>query len=174
MAYKSGAASSSRLRSSKQVKEVSVVRRLLRFLFSPFVIAPMLVLALVGAGVLYYYYGRYTALIDAGLRGDIFVRSSGIYAAPMELRPGGSLRAGDLVAHLKRIGYLERGSTKNEKRGQYAVRGNTVEITPGTDAVIDGEPAFQRLKVTFAPGACKASPTYRAANNSAAPRSSRN
>lgn len=154
MAHKSSTASSSpssRSRHSKRTQQVSLFRRLFGLLFSPFVIAPLIVLSLVGAGVLYYYYQRYTALIDAGLRGDIFVRSSGIYAAPLELRVGGGLKASDLVAHLRRVGYLERSATKNEKRGQYAVRGNTVEITPGADAVIDGEPAFQKLKVTFAP-----------------------
>ncbi|HYE74422.1 MAG TPA: transglycosylase domain-containing protein, partial [Blastocatellia bacterium] len=80
----------------------------------------------------------------------IFVRSSGIYSAPLEVRTGSSLKAGELVAYLKRIGYLERGSSQNENRGQYAVRGNTVEIYPGTDAVIDGEQAFHKLKISFA------------------------
>jgi penicillin-binding protein 1B len=155
MAYKSRTASSSttaRSRGSGRVQHVSLPRRFFGLLFSPFIIAPLIVLTLVGAGVLIYYYQRYTALIDAGLRGDIFVRSSGIYAAPLELRAGGGMKAGDLVAHLKRVGYLERGSTQNEKRGVYAVRGNTVEVAPGTDAVIDGEPAFPKIKVSFASG----------------------
>jgi penicillin-binding protein 1B len=154
MAYKSTTASpsSARSRGSKRAQHVSLPRRFFGLLFSPFVIAPLIVLTLVGAGVLFYYYERYTALIDAGLRGDIFVRSSGIYAAPLELRAGGGMKTADLVAHLKRVGYLERGTTQNEKRGQYAVRGNTVEVTPGTDAVIDGEAAFPKLKVSFASG----------------------
>lgn len=127
----------------------SFLRRFFGFLFSRYMLVPLFLLGLVAVGVLYYYYERYTALIDAGLSGDIFVRSSGIYAAPMPIRAGGSLKQSELIAHLKRIGYLERGTTKNEKRGQYAVRSNIVEIQPGTDAVIDGEKAFRPLRVLF-------------------------
>ncbi len=127
----------------------SLFRRFFRAFFSPFLLIPLLLLGLVGGGVLYYYYERYSALIDAGLRGDIFVRSSGIYAAPMPIRTGSSLKASDLITQLKRIGYLERGTTKNEKRGLYAIRGNVMEIQPGNDAVIDGEKAFRSLRVSF-------------------------
>ncbi len=127
----------------------SLLSRFFGFLFSRFIIVPVFLLGLLGAGVLYYYYQRYTAIIDTGLSGDLFVRTSGIYAAPMQIRSGSSLKAADLITQLKRVGYLEHGTTKNEKRGQYDVRGNVVEITPGEDAVIDGEKAFRRLRVSF-------------------------
>src|SRR5581483_4502579 len=131
-------------------KKESLPRRFFRFIFSPLVIAPLLLLTLCGAGVLIFYYYKYTELIDRGLRGDIFVRASGIYAAPLNLHSGFALSANDLVTHLKRVGYLEKGSTQNEKRGQYAVRGNVVEVYPGTEAVIDGEKMYHNLRVNFA------------------------
>jgi penicillin-binding protein 1B len=59
------------------------------------------------------------------------------------------MKSAELVAQLKRRGYLELGSTKNEKRGQYSLHGNAVAITPGSDAVIDGETAFRSLRVAF-------------------------
>jgi penicillin-binding protein 1B len=110
---------------------------------------PAFLLGLLGVGVLYYYYERYTAIIDSGLTGDLLVRTSGIYAAPKPIRSGSSLKAADVVGHLKRLGYLELGTSKNEKRGQYSLRGNVLVIEPGSDAVIDGEKAFRSLRVTF-------------------------
>ena len=134
---------------TKQRSSSSLLARFFGFLFSRFIIVPVFLLGLLGVGVLYYYYQSYTALIDIGLSGDLFVRTSGIYAAPRQIRSGSSLKVAEIVAQLKRVGYLERGTTKNEKRGQYTVRGNVVEITPGDDAVIDGEKAFRRLRVSF-------------------------
>ncbi len=127
----------------------SPVSRFFGFLFSRFILIPLFLLGLLGCGVAYYYYERYTAIIDNGLSGDLFVRTSGIYAAPGQIRSGSSLKAAELIAQLKRVGYLERGTSKNEKRGQYALRGNVLEITPGEDAVIDGEKAFRTLRVSF-------------------------
>jgi hypothetical protein len=57
------------------------LRRLLSLLTSPYLLVPLALVLLVGTGFLTYYYYRFTELIDAGLRGDIFVRASGIYAA---------------------------------------------------------------------------------------------
>lgn len=127
----------------------SLGTKLRNFFLSPLLLAPLIVGGLIGAGVLVYYYQQFTEMIDAGLRGDIFVRSSGIYAAPPVLRPGLALRAPDLVAHLKRVGYLEAGTTQNENRGQYAVRGNSVELKPSADSSIDGDYTFRPLKVSF-------------------------
>ncbi|MEP7272103.1 MAG: PBP1A family penicillin-binding protein [Acidobacteriota bacterium] len=127
-------------------------RRILNFLVSPYLLVPLALLLLVGSGVLTYYYYRYTELIDAGLRGDIFVRSSGIYAAPPELRSGASMKMNSIVAHLRRIGYVEGGSHENERRGQYAIRGAAIEIRPGSEARADDSATFRPLRVTFGRG----------------------
>jgi penicillin-binding protein 1B len=133
-------------RSSAQPREAGALRR---FLTSPLLLAPLVVAGLIGTGVLVYFYQQFTEMIDAGLRGDIFVRSSGIYAAPPVLRPGLPMKAADLITHLKRTGYLEAGTTQNENRGQYAVRGNTVELKPSADAAIDGDYTFRPLRISF-------------------------
>jgi penicillin-binding protein 1B len=130
-------------------KRASLPRRFFGFLFSRYIIVPVFLLGLCGLGVLYYYYEHYTVMIEEGLSGDLFVRSSGIYAAPMQIRAGSSLKSAELIAQLKRLGYLELGSTKNEKRGQYSQHGNALAITPGSDAVIDGDAAFRSLRVSF-------------------------
>lgn len=127
-------------------------RRSFRALGSPYFLAPLTILILVGLGFLYSYYDRYSQIIDAGLRGDIFVRTSGIYAAPMTLQQGAPTRLNDVVGHLQSVGYLERGGSQNEKRGFYQVRGATIEITPGSDTLIDGAKAFHNLRIAFGRG----------------------
>jgi penicillin-binding protein 1B len=133
------------IRRVKQKK--SLFRRAL-----PFLAAISMIVLLVGGAVLIHYYFVFSQLIDAGLRGDTFVRASGIYAAPMIVRTGSSTSAADLTAHLKRIGYLEKGTTKNDKRGQYQIRGSSIEIYPGADTTVDGEKQFRNLRVSFTQG----------------------
>jgi penicillin-binding protein 1B len=140
-----------RISESKSPSGKSYARRLLSLLTSPYLLVPLAVVLLVGAGFLTYYYYRYTELIDAGLRGDIFVRASGIYAAPPELRNGGNTKMNAVVAHLRRIGYVE-GADANSRRGQYAIRGTTIEIRPGIEARNDDTGAFRPLKVAFGRG----------------------
>jgi penicillin-binding protein 1B len=117
------------------------------------VLAPLLILTLIAIGVLYYYYAQYSAIIDKALRGDIFVHSTGIYAAPLRLRPGSSIGLNRLVAHLKVVGYLESEKAElrnNQTKGKFTVRGtNVVEIYPGTTAIIDGAKAYDNLGITF-------------------------
>src|SRR5262245_53165498 len=121
---------------------------------SRIVIAPLLILGMILIGAAFYYWNRYSAIIDAGLRGDIFVRSAGIYAAPLTLRDGSGTRMTDVLNHLKKIGYQPQqgGPVQNDKRGYYSARNNVIEIYPGADTKIDGEKAFPNLRVVFGRG----------------------
>ncbi|MBX5479999.1 MAG: PBP1A family penicillin-binding protein [Pyrinomonas methylaliphatogenes] len=123
-----------------------------RRLFSAPVIAVLAVLATACLGVLAYYYVVFSARIDRLLRGEIFTRSAGIYAAPKEIRVGENLSLDDLIALLKRAGYVERGQQADSSRGRYAVEGTAVEIEPSENSVIDGQRVFARLRVQFARG----------------------
>ena len=116
------------------------------------VIAPLLILGLILIGAAFYYYNRYSAIIDAGLRGDIFVRSAGIYAAPLTIREASGTRMNDVLAQLRKLGYQQGGRpAANDKRGYYnPTRNNVLEIYPGSDTKIDGEKAVPSLRVTFA------------------------
>src|SRR5215813_1530647 len=106
---------------------------------SRIVIAPLLILGMILIGAAFYYWNRYSAIIDAGLRGDIFVRSAGIYAAPLTLRDGSGTRMNDLIEHLQKAGYQQGGRpAANDKRGYYnPTRNNVLEIYPGSDTRID-------------------------------------
>ncbi|MGH9767963.1 MAG: transglycosylase domain-containing protein, partial [Blastocatellia bacterium] len=119
---------------------------------SRIVIAPFIIIGLILIGALFYYYNRYSAIIEAGLRGDIFVRSSGIYAAPLTLRDGSGARMNDVINHLRKAGYQQGGPVENDKRGYYSVRNNVIDIYPGSDTKIDGEKAFPNLRVVFGRG----------------------
>jgi penicillin-binding protein 1B len=122
---------------------------------SKVVLAPFIIISLLLIGFLYYYYTRYSAIIDAGLRGDIFVRSSGIYAAPLNLRSGSGVTLNGLIAHLRNVGYLERSAAElanNDRKGKYAVHGASVDIFPGSDGVIDSARAYDNIRVTFGRG----------------------
>ena len=116
---------------------------------SRIILAPLLIIGLILIGAAVYYYNSYSAIIDAGLRGDIFVRSSGIYAAPLTIRDGSGIRMNDVIAHLRKIGYQQGAPVANDKRGYYSTRNNVLDIYPGIDTRIDGEKAFPNLRVTF-------------------------
>src|SRR5215813_13967 len=115
------------------------------------VIAPLLIIGLILIGAAFYYGNRYSAIIDAGLRGDIFVRSAGIYAAPLTIREGSATRLNDVLAYLRNLGYQQGGRpAANDKRGYYnPTRNNVLEIYPGSDTRIDGDKAFPNLRLTF-------------------------
>lgn len=121
----------------------------------------LVLLGLVLGIVLYVYYQRYSVIIDNGLQGKIFERSSGVYAAPLTLRSGSPARMAALIQHLKNIGYVEQrdlasaqtGAAEPETRGRYALlnTGNAISIYPSSNSKIDGLKLFQPLQVVFGP-----------------------
>jgi penicillin-binding protein 1B len=131
--------------------QASVFRRLLRFLRRPFIVIPIVLCAVLAVTVLSYYWIVFSARIDNLLKGDIYTRSAGIYAAPKQIRAGQNISQDDLLAYLKRAGYVERGQQGDSARGRYVIDGTTVEIDPGQDSVLDSA-TFQALKVQFARG----------------------
>ncbi len=114
-----------RKRGSRVVKfeepEVGFFRRWLRRLTRPVVILPVVFLTAVVVGVLGYYYYIFSARIDRLLRGEVFTRTAGIYAAPKQLRAGETIAVEDLVARLRRAGYVERAQQADDSRGRYAL-----------------------------------------------------
>src|SRR5437660_4007611 len=130
----------------------SFFRRLAGFLLRPYIIIPAVVIVLIAGATLVYYWVVFSARIDNLLRGEVFTRSAGIYAAPKLLRPGESLSEDDLIAYLKRAGYVERNQQADSARGRYSLNGQTVEIDPGNDSVIDTTRPFDSLRVEYSRG----------------------
>jgi penicillin-binding protein 1B len=127
-------------------------RRFLRFLLRPYVAIPLFVIAALTVGVFSYYWVVFSARIDDLLKGEVFTRSAGIYAAPKRIRAGENVSADDVIAYLKRAGYVERSQQAENSRGRYKLDGPTLQIDPSQDAILDNARPFEPLRVQFARG----------------------
>ena len=127
----------------------SIWRRLLWFLTRPYIAIPAVVVIALCVTVLVYYWIVFSSRIDNLLKGEVFTRSAGIYAAPKPIRPGQSLSTENLIDYLKRAGYVERGQQADSGRGRYAIDGSTIEVQPGNDAKVDYAQAFEALRIQF-------------------------
>jgi penicillin-binding protein 1B len=130
--------------------KTSRVRSFLRFLIRPYVAVPLFLIAAVTVGIFSYYWFIFSARIDNLLKGEVFTRSAGIYAAPKQIRAGQNISEEEVIAYLKRAGYVERGQQGESARGRYAVDGPTLQIDPGQDAILDNTRSFEPLRVQFA------------------------
>ncbi|HEY6186391.1 MAG TPA: PBP1A family penicillin-binding protein [Pyrinomonadaceae bacterium] len=127
-------------------------RRWAKRIFRPPVIIALVFLTTITIGVLGYYWYIFSGRIDRLLNGEVFTRSAGIYAAPKELRVGENISVDELVAYLKRAGYVEKTQQADSSRGRYSVSGTSVDVEPSKNATVDGQQTFQRLRVQFARG----------------------
>jgi penicillin-binding protein 1B len=103
-------------------------------------------------GILIYYWTVFSGRIDNLLKGDVFTRSAGIYAAPKQLRVNETISEDDLISFLKRAGYVEKSQQADTARGRYLVSGTTVDVEPSSAASVDGQQQFQRVRVQFGRG----------------------
>jgi penicillin-binding protein 1B len=125
-------------------------RRLLRRLFSAPVIIPFVFVSAIVLGVLIYYWTAFSGRIDNLLAGEVYTRTAGIYAAPKQLRVNESVSQADVLAFLKRAGYVEKSQQADTGRGRYVVNGTAIYIEPSSAASVDGAKQFQSVRVQFA------------------------
>src|SRR6266446_5736018 len=130
--------------------EKSVSRRILRRLFSVPVIIPVVFLGAIVFGVLIYYWTVFSARIDNLLKGEVYTRSAGIYAAPKQLRINELISEEELITFLKRAGYVEKNQQADTSRGRYLENGMTVDVEPSGNSTVDGQKQFQHVRVQFA------------------------
>jgi len=133
----------------------SFPRRVLRRLFSAPVIIPLVFVTAIVLGVLLYYWTIFSGRIDNLLAGEVYTRTAGIYAAPKQLRVNESISQADVVAFLKRAGYVEKTQQADTARGRYSVNGMALDIEPSSGSSVDGTKQFQSVRVQFS-GAGKA------------------
>src|ERR1041384_6519810 len=127
----------------------SFPRRLLRRLFSAPVIIPVVFVSAIVLGVLIYYWTIFSGRIDNLLAGEVYTRTAGIYAAPKQLRVNESISQTDVIAFLKRAGYVEKTQQADTSRGRYSVNGTTLDIEPSSASSVDGTKQFQSVRVQF-------------------------
>ena len=131
---------------------VSFKRRVVRRLVSPIVIIPVVVLTAVFIGCLVYYWTVFSGRIDNLLKGEVFTRSAGIYAAPKQLRVGQAFTPDKLIDLLKHAGYVEKAQQADKARGRYSVADGSVDVEPSENITVDGQRQFQSVRVQFARG----------------------
>ncbi len=125
-------------------------RRLLRKLLSPYVVIPVVFTSAIVIGILVYYWTVFSARIDNLLKGEVYTRSAGIYAAPKQLRVNESISEDEVIAFLKRAGYVEKSAQADNARGRYTINGTAVDVEPSSASTVDGQQQFQRVRVQFA------------------------
>src|SRR3989441_4636149 len=129
--------------------EMSFWRRLAHLLLSPPVLIAIAVVAMLIIVPLVYYWRVFSGRIDNLLRGEVFTRSAGIYAAPKQLRVGQALTEERLIEFLKHAGYVEKSQQAEKSRGRYYLSGSLVDVEPSDNTTVDGQQQFQRVRVQF-------------------------
>ncbi len=124
-------------------------KSLWRRIVTPRKVAVLGIFAAIGLGVFAYFYVQYSRMLDAKLRGDVLIRTSGIYAQPRTIRVGQSVSIDELRAHFDDLGYVEAVTTPDSKRGRYSLDAQGLTIEPGLDAVVDGQKVYPAATITF-------------------------
>ena len=127
----------------------SFLRRLLRRLLSLPVLLPLVFISAIVVGILIYYWTVFSGRIDNLLAGEVYTRTAGIYAAPKQLRDDEAVSQADVIAFLKRAGYVETSQQADLGRGRYSVNGTTLDVEPSDAASVDGVRQFQRVRIQF-------------------------
>jgi len=107
------------------------------------------ILALIFFSVFAFFYSKYARMIDARLRGDVVVRTTGIYAAPRLIRVSQGMTLASLKSYLDGIGYVESTKEADSSRGRYLIKGNVIEVRSSGGAIINGTRQFPNLSVVF-------------------------
>jgi len=121
----------------------------MRRLLSPPVIIPLAAIAVIVIGFLIYYWTVFSGRIDNLLKGEVFTRSAGIYAAPKQLHVGQAISQDQLLELLKSAGYVEKTQQADKARGRYSVNNGAVEIEPSDSNVVDGQRQFKHVRIQF-------------------------
>jgi len=127
----------------------SFARRVLRRLVSAPVLIPLVFITAIVFGILIYYWTIFSHRIDNLLAGEVFTRTAGIYAAPKQLHVNETISQADVIAFLKRAGYVEKTQQADESRGRYSVNGASLDIEPSSASSVDGVRQFQNVRVQF-------------------------
>lgn len=123
---------------------------LIRRIFTPLRLAILGILALIFFSVFAFFYSKYARMIDARFRGDVLVRTTGIYAAPRTIRVSQGMTLASLKSYLDGIGYVESTKEADSNRGRYLVKGNVIDVRTSAGAIINGTRQFPNLSVVFA------------------------
>jgi penicillin-binding protein 1B len=134
---------------TRVIKKPEARPPLWRRIFSRKLAIAAAIFALVCCSIFAFFYVKYSALIDARLRGDVIVRTTGIYAAPRAVRQGSGATLQSLKSYLDNIGYVDSTKDADSKRGRYTDKGSALEIHSSSDAIINNARQFPNVLITF-------------------------
>ncbi|MEK6324513.1 MAG: hypothetical protein AABN33_22965 [Acidobacteriota bacterium] len=109
---------------------------MIRRIFTPMRLAFLGILTLLFFSVFAFFYSKYARMIDARFRGDVIVRTTGIYAAPRTIRVSQGMTLVSLKSYLDGIGYVESTKEADSNRGRYLINGNIIKKTIGAGPAI--------------------------------------
>jgi penicillin-binding protein 1B len=89
------------------------------------------VVAIATAGVFFFYYNKYEAIVDTRLKQPLFAETAQIYAAAREIRPGQKLGIQVIANELRAAGYTTPDAAKTSPLGTYTESGQTITVRPG-------------------------------------------
>jgi len=90
-------------------------------------------------------YYKFSRMIDRKISGEVFQKTAKVYASPLILFPGQSIRPGDVINYLKRAGYTEKGKGQ-AGIGEYAYSKKSLEIAPPTGSYYDSSEGPVRVE----------------------------
>ena len=114
------------------------LRNILRFTIAALALS---LIALVSFFI--HSYRSYAKIVDARLAHGYLTSRAGIYAAPRTLRPGQKFSRDQLVAVLRRAGYVESVDASEVWNGSFTLHDASVEIHPNNTA---GFPSVVRVE----------------------------
>jgi len=79
--------------------------------------------------VLISAYYRFSGMIDRKISGEVFQNTAKVYAAPLVVFPGQTLRPWQITGYLKKVGYSEKGKG-HTRIGEYSYSKQGLDITP--------------------------------------------
>ncbi len=135
---------------TRVIKKEQQRRGLLRRIFTRKVLITLGVLSLITIAVMTFFYIKYSIMINTWRKGDLIVRTTGIYASPRSIRVGQALSLDQLKSHLDSIGYVESSKEADSKRGRYLIKSGAIEIHTSGDSKVNNAPQFPNIIVSFA------------------------
>src|SRR5438045_5766210 len=126
------------------------VRRWRRRLLSAPVIIPVVFVGAIVLGILIYYWTVFSRRIDNLLAGEVFTRTAGIYAAPKQLRVNETISLNEVIAFLKRAGYVDKDQQADTSRGRYEINGTAIDVEQSSASSVDGVKQIKHARIKFA------------------------
>ncbi len=112
-------------------------------------LALLILLVVIVAGPLIFYYIKFSRMIDQRFSGEVFAKTSQLFAAPVEVYQGQAIRPSEITTGLRRAGYVEQGQGSSSK-GEFRYFRSGLEIIPGEDSGLD--PKQDHVRIEFQEG----------------------